>query len=111
MTLVITKADEFTADFARYFAEYLQDVDENVAWRFQSATETALDRIARLPELGVLRRFRNPMLHELRSFRTEPPFDRIFIFYRVCGGTLEAWRLIHCPRNPSWRLLEPPSAD
>jgi plasmid stabilization system protein ParE len=111
MTLVITKADEFTADFAKYFAWYVKEADENVAWRFQCATETALHRIARLPDLGTLRHFRNLMLQELRSFRVDPPFDKILIFYRVRAETLEAWRLIHGARNLSRRLLEPPSTD
>lgn len=111
MTLTVAKADEFKFDFAKYFGWYVREAGEEIAWRFQSAMETTLSRVARLPDLGNRCRFRNPVLQELRSFRVEPPFHRVLIFYRVRGETLEAWRMMHGARNLSRRLLENPANE
>ncbi len=111
MLLVVAKSEEFKSDFSKYFGWFVREAGENVAWRFQSAMETALDRLALLPDLGAFCRFRNPILRELRSFRVEPPFHKILIFYRVRDEALEAWRLMHGARQLSRRLLESPSAN
>ena len=111
MTLAVAKADEFKADFTKYFGWYVREAGEEIAWRFQSAMETALARLSRLPDLGNRCRFRNSVLRELRSFRVEPPFHRILIFYRVRSETLEAWRMMHGARNLARRLLEPAASD
>ncbi len=111
MSLPVAKADEFRSGFTRYFHWYLCDAGEDIAWRFESAMELALDRIAKLPDLGDRCHFRNPILRDLRSFRVEPPFHKILIFYRVRGETLEAWRLMHGARNLSRRLREPVDPD
>jgi plasmid stabilization system protein ParE len=80
MTLAVTKADEFKADFAKYFSWYVQEADEAIAWRFQAAMEVALNRVAQTPELGSFCRWRHPLLREIRAYRVEPPFQKILIF-------------------------------
>jgi plasmid stabilization system protein ParE len=109
MSLAVAKADDFRTDFAKYFLWYVREAGEEIAWRFEVSMEVALDRIAKLPDLGTRARFRNPILRDLCSFRVEPPFHKVLIFYRVRGETLEAWRLMHGSRNLSRRLLEPPT--
>jgi len=80
----------FTADVQKEFEWYWDEAGEEVAWRFEAAVERTLLAIARPPGLGRDRRFRNPALRELRSFRVEPPFNKLLVF-------LPGWR--RCRRS------------
>ena len=51
------------------------------------------------------------MLQGLRSFRVEPPFKKLLIFYRIEGDWIEAWRLMHGARDLPRRLAELPAAE
>jgi plasmid stabilization system protein ParE len=77
--LNVVKADEFKADFVKYFGWYVREAEEAVAWRFQVAMEEALHRIARLPDLGSRFRSRDPSLSEVRSYRVAVPEDSDFL--------------------------------
>jgi toxin ParE1/3/4 len=72
---------------------------------------TTLRSLTELPDFGRRRKFRHPALLDLRSFRVNPPFDKVLIFYRVTNDTLEVWRLMHGARDLPRRLLEAPGAD
>lgn len=109
--LNVVKADEFKADFVKYFGWYVREAEEAVAWRFQAAMEEALHRLAQLPDLGSRFHSRDHLLSEVRAYRVEPPFQKILIFYRVESQTLQAWRLMHGSRDLARRLLEPPTDD
>ena len=111
MLLSIIKADKFRADFEKYFAWYVREAGEDVAWRFQTAMEGALERISKLPGVGNPCRLCHPDLKDLRAFRVDPPFHRILVFYRIGKENIEAWRLMHGARDLSRRLLEPPADD
>jgi toxin ParE1/3/4 len=101
----------FTADVQREFAWYWDEAGEEVAWRFEAAVERTLLAIARQPDLGRERHFRNPALRALRSFRVEPPFKKLLIFYRLEDNCIEAWRLMHGARDLPRRLAEPPATE
>lgn len=101
----------FTADVQREFEWYWDEAGEEVAWRFETAVEQTLLFIARQPELGRLRRFRNPAVRDLRSFRIEPPFNKLLIFYRVERDCVEVWRLMHGARDLPRRLVQPPAME
>jgi len=101
----------FTADVQKEFDWYWGEAGEKVAWRFEAAVERTLRRIARQPGIGRPRQFSHPMLQGLRSFRVEPPFKRLLIFYRIEGDWIEAWRLMHGARDLPRRLVELPETD
>jgi plasmid stabilization system protein ParE len=97
----------FRADVAKQFEWYFDQAGEKLAWRFFNGVETTLLKLSRQPGLGRPRRFRNPLLKDLHSFRVEPPFEKILIFYRFAGGKLSAERLMHGARDLPRRLVEP----
>ena len=111
MSLCFRRNPFFTADVQKEFAWYWDEAGEEVAWRFETAVERTLIAIARQPGLGRERRFRHPILRGLRSFRVEPPFNRLLIFYRIEGDCIEAWRLMHGARDLPRRLAEPPATE
>lgn len=108
MSLVVAKAEDFTADFAQQFDWYVDEAGEAVAWRFQGALEMSLLKLARSFDLGRVRRFRHPNLQGLRSYPMQRPFNKLLIFYRVNGNVLQAIRLMHGARDLPRRLAEPP---
>jgi toxin ParE1/3/4 len=110
MSRAFRRSPRFTADVQNEFAWYWDEAGENVAWRFEAAVERTLPSIARQPGLGRERRFRHPALRGLRSFRVEPPFKKLLIFYRVEEDCIEVWRLMHGARDLPRRLREPPEA-
>jgi plasmid stabilization system protein ParE len=107
MNLTIEKTPQYHADVAQQFGWYFDEAGEELAWRFFHATDQTLCKPARQPELGRRRKFRQPVLHDLRSFQVEQPFQKILVFCRVTGNSLEVWRLMHGARNLSRRLVEP----
>jgi len=107
MRLSLHRAEEFNADFDRQYRWYLDQAGEVVAGNFLNAVAVTLPLLANQPELGLRRKFRNPVLRDLRSAQFRRPFQKILLFYRVTGNTLEAWRLMHGARNLSRRLVEP----
>ena len=110
MKLAVEKSALFETDVTRQFGWYVDEAGEPLAWRFFTAVDSALAKLARQPDLGRVRHFRNPRLRGLRSFRVEPPFARLLIFYRVTDGMLRAWRLMHSARDLPHRLVEPPGS-
>jgi plasmid stabilization system protein ParE len=77
------------------------------AEEFIKAVAITLPLLAKQPDLGRRRKFRNPSLRDLRSAQVGHPFQKILVFYRVTGNSLEAWRLLPGARNLSRRLVEP----
>lgn len=107
MNPAIEKTPLFHADVTNQFGWYFDEAGEALAWRFFNATDQTLLKLARQPDLGRRRKFRHPMLRDLRSFQVERPFRKILIFYRVNENILQAWRLMHGARDLSRRLIEP----
>jgi toxin ParE1/3/4 len=108
MKLSLHRADEFNTDFDQQYRWYLSEADEEVAERFFEALENTLQILLTQPELGHRRKFRRSALSNLRSFRVEPPFDKLLIFYRYNDAELSAERLMHGSRDLPRRLAEPP---
>ncbi|HEV2694416.1 MAG TPA: type II toxin-antitoxin system RelE/ParE family toxin [Verrucomicrobiae bacterium] len=110
MSLVIQKSSLFHTDVTNQFAWYFDEAGEKLAWQFFQAVDQTLQKLSHQPDLGRVRHFRNPVLHGLRSFRVEPPFQRLLIFYRHDNMELFTERLIHGARNLPRRLAEPPDS-
>ena len=102
------RADEFNADFDRQYRWYLEQAGEELAGRFLAAVEAALRLLLAQPDLGRRRKFRHPALAGICSFRAEPPFQKILIFYRHTATELSAERLMHGARDLPRRLVESP---
>jgi plasmid stabilization system protein ParE len=110
MKLRLHRADTFNIDFDRQYRWYLREADEEIAERFLAAVENTLQLLLVQPESGCRRKFRHPALLNLRSFRIEPPFNKLLIFYRHNATQLSAERLMHGARDLPHRLIDPPSA-
>ena len=111
MNLAIEKAEFFKQDYAKRFTWYVDEAGPEIARRFQAALDQSLNQLARQPDLGRVRHFRNPRLQGLRSLPVERPFNRILIFYRASGNVLQAVRLMHSARDLPRRLVEPPESN
>lgn len=111
MSTSVIRAAAFIADYEVRFDYYTCEAWEEVAWEFEQAVIATLASLSIHPELGRRRRFRHPRLAGLRSFRIEPPFNKVLLFYRVTETHLEAWCLMHGSRDLSRRLLEAPALD
>ena len=111
MSLAIERGAFFMADFEIQFAWYVDKAGAEVAWRFQSALDASLGKLADRPDLGRIRHFGSPKLRGLRSYRVERPFKKLLIFYRVEGDRLQAVRLMHGARDLPTRLTETPGAE
>jgi toxin ParE1/3/4 len=109
MSRTIWKGRDFTADFENLFAWYVDKAGAEVAWRFQTALDKSLLKLALRPDLGRLRHFPHRKLLGLRSFPVEPPFEALLIFYRANEAKLDVFRLMHGARNLPRRLREPRS--
>jgi toxin ParE1/3/4 len=108
MKLAVEKSPLFDADVTGQFGWYVDAGGEALAWRFFTAVDLTLEKLSRQPDLGRVRHFKNPVLQGLRSFRVEPPFDRLLIFYRSTETALQVWRLMHGARDLPRRLAEAP---
>ena len=104
----VFRTDDFNADFDAQYRWYLKRAVEKVAEDFLKAVLMTLHTLAARPELGRPRGFRRPVLHGLRSFQVERPFNRILIFYRPTEEGITAWRLMDGSRDLPRRLAEPP---
>lgn len=111
MSLAIQRSSFFIADFEVQFAWYFEKAGAAVAWRFQSALDRSLRQLSSRPDLGRSRHFRSATLGGLRSYRVEPPFKKLLIFYRVEGDYLHLVRLMHGTRDLTRRLTEPPGTE
>jgi toxin ParE1/3/4 len=108
MSLLIDKSPLFHADVTSQFRYYANESGHELAWKFFNTVDMTLFKLAAQPDMGRLRHFRGPAFRELRSFRVEPPFYRLLIFYRSTESVLQVWRLMHGSRDLPRRLVELP---
>ena len=111
MALALQRAEFFLRDFDLQFERYLVEADEALAERYFAALETTLEQLTRHPGLGRIRRFDNPLLKGVRSYRVNPPFHKHLIFYRHNATTLFAERVVHGSRDLPRRLLQTPGSE
>lgn len=107
MNLAVKKSPLFHADVTRQFGWYFDQAGEELAWRFFATVDQTLLKLSGQPDLGRIRHFRNPALRGLRSFRVEPPFSRLLIFYRWSDVAVITERPMHGARDLPRRLAEP----
>jgi plasmid stabilization system protein ParE len=110
MSLILVKAAFFEADVALTFAWYVKEAGETIAWRYFTAMDRTLAKLAQHSGLGKKRRFRHAELQGLHSFRVEPPFEVHLIFYRYTDKELSAERVVSGRRDLVRRLREPPGS-
>ena len=107
MKLPLHRANEFNADFDQQHRWYLQEAGEELSGRFVTAVESTLQFLSTNPDSGHRRKFRHPALSGIRSFRVEPPFQKILVFYRHKATELSVERLMHGARDLPRRLVAP----
>ena len=61
------------ADLTNQYRWYCDNAGEQVAERFLAAFDAAVKRLADFPDMGRLRRFRDPALSGLRSLGVSRP--------------------------------------
>lgn len=105
--LTVSRSLEYTEDFLYRTAWYVGEGGPELGWRFEEAVDATIQKVARQPTLGRIRRFRHPSLQALRSIRVIQPFGSILIFYRFDSTTVQVWRMMHGARDLGRRLLEP----
>src|SRR5947199_6895160 len=99
MSLVVRKVPFFIADFELQYEWYCRRADEPTAERYLSAIDETLVLLLRHPGAGPLKRYRQPLLEGIRSFRVSQPFGRHLIFYPFDDSVLYAERVIHGMRD------------
>ncbi|HTD68689.1 MAG TPA: type II toxin-antitoxin system RelE/ParE family toxin [Candidatus Limnocylindria bacterium] len=110
MSLALHRSDYFNEDFDLQYRWYLREAGEEIAERYLAAVIAMLRELARHPELGRERKFRDEALKGMRSFRVARPFHRHLLFYRATERELFAERVMHGTRDLPRRLRESPGA-
>lgn len=82
MKLALHRSDDFNHDFDLEYRWYLEQAGEAVAERYLDAVLATLRLLTTQPDAGRRRKFRNPTLRGIRSFRLASPFEVHLIFYR-----------------------------
>lgn len=108
MSLRIEKSPRSLADFESQYHWYASEAGEAVAAAYRDAVHVTIELLARHPGLGRRRRFRNPLLRGIRSFRVSAPFHKHLLFYRHDDECLIVERIVHGARDLLRRLLVPP---
>lgn len=83
----------------------LSGLDPHLAQRFLGRLEEAWRLLRQFPEIGRLRRFRDPRLATVRSWQLRR-FKNCLIFYRVTAETVEAVGIVHAARDLARALKE-----
>jgi plasmid stabilization system protein ParE len=90
---------------ATRIAADLGELDPLMARRFLDRLEEAWRLLRRFPEIGRLRRFRDPRLAAVRSWQLRR-FKNCLVFYRVNTGAVEIVGIIHAARDLARALKE-----
>lgn len=97
---------EFDRDVERYWIEIAAH-NPDAADRFLEAVRATQRALQHHPALGRLRRWSNPRLEGVRSWRVHG-FRRWLVFYRETRNTLDCVRLLHGMMDLESRLIQPP---
>ena len=89
---------EADQDIDEQFAYLAKQASLDVALRFLDATHKAFQTLAQMPEMGVKRDFRNPMLKGLRMWPIKG-FQHYFVFYRPIDNGIDVIRVLHVARD------------
>lgn len=110
-SLIIQRTADASEDVRLQSLWYDINAGQDVAERYLNFFVQTLHTLAKQPDLGRIRKFRDRRLAQLRSYRIEGSFEKHLIFYRVEDDTLVVFRLLHGVRDLPRRLLEPPGAE
>ena len=110
-SLIIQRTADASEDVRLQSLWYDINAGQDVAERYLNFFVQTLHTLAKQPDLGRIRKFRDRRLAKLRSFRIEESFEKHLIFYRVEDDTLVVFRVLHGVRDLPRRLLEPPGAE
>ena len=108
MKLKLSISGRAEADLTNQYRWYMDNAGESVAERFLAAFDATVAQLARVPELGRLRRFRDAELAGLRSMAVGRRFNAHLIFYRCSETSISIERVMHGARDLPQRLLEAP---
>jgi toxin ParE1/3/4 len=97
------KALEDLADCAFYIAEDNPDI----AARFVDAFEESVDRLARMPYIGVAVPLDAPSLFGLRRWPIKG-FEKYLVFYLVFENTIDIVRILHAAQDITAILEDEP---
>jgi len=100
--------EDARTDLALQYAWYARAANIDVAERYLSAFRQTVELLVGRPEAGRLRRFRDPRLHDIRSFQLRGAFSAHLLFYRLEDELLVVFRVMHGMRDLPRRLVEPP---
>jgi toxin ParE1/3/4 len=84
------------ADIAAYLAE--ESANDALACRFLDAAESSFKQLAALPEIGMKRKYRHPLLSDVRMWRITG-FNSYLIFYHPTMKGIEVIRVLHAKRD------------
>jgi len=79
-----------------YLAE--ESGNNDVSFRFLAAAEASFEQLAAMPEMGVARKYFDPVLAGVRMLRIAG-FDNYLIFYRHAENGIEIIRVLHAKRD------------
>ncbi|MBD2307506.1 type II toxin-antitoxin system RelE/ParE family toxin [Chroococcidiopsis sp. FACHB-1243] len=81
-------------ELATYIAEDNLDVSD----RFLAAAEATFNQLAKMPQIGKLCQFSNPILAGIRQQGIKG-FKKYLVFYRPSDSGIEILRVIHSARD------------
>jgi toxin ParE1/3/4 len=79
-------------------ATFIQQDSPHAAIRFLAAAEASFPRLAAMPELGAVQKFKTPSLADLRVWQVQG-FDNFLIFCRPAERGIEVVRVSHAARD------------
>ena len=85
-------------DLTDHFVFLAENASIDVARRFLQAVNASLLELSQMPEIGMVRAFRNPRYSGVRKWAVGG-FERYLIFYRPIENGIEVLRLLHGARD------------
>ena len=94
----IEKRSPAYEDLRRHALYLAAEAGADLALRFLESAEKTFETLAKMPEMGRVRRFPHCGLGELRSWSVQG-FERYLIFYRALPHGIEVIRVIYGMRD------------
>lgn len=85
-------------DLAEHFVFLGENASIDVARRFLQSANSSLQALAKMPEMGPSRTFRDPRFAGVRMWPVRG-FERYLIFYRPIENGIELLRVLHGARD------------
>jgi toxin ParE1/3/4 len=85
-------------DLTDHFVFLGENASVDVARRFLHSANVSFQALAKMPELGAQRAFRNPRWSAVRAWPVKG-FERYLILYRPLSDGVEILRVIHGARD------------